>query len=88
MNTIINHSLRKKLKLSLKEYAILDAYYYSSFLEGKKINAREISDILDFTKSSVEYSIKKLIKLGYLQKVKENKTIILTGISKIAFLKQ
>ena len=88
MNTIINHSLRKKLKLSLKEYAILDAYYYSSLLEGKKINAREIADIFDFTKSSVEYSIKKLIKLGYLKKIKENKTIIITDISKIAFLKQ
>jgi len=87
MNTIFNHSLRKKLGLSLKEYAILDAYYYSSFLQGKKINAREISDLFDFTKSSVEYSINKLIKLGYLQKNKENKIITTTELTKLLFLK-
>jgi DNA-binding MarR family transcriptional regulator len=87
MNTIINHSLRKKLGFSVKEYAILDAFYYSSYFKGKKINAREIAEIFDFTKSSVEYSIKQLIKLGYLQKNRYNRNITVTELTKIAFLK-
>lgn len=88
MYTTIIHQLRKKLGLSVKEYVILDAFYYSSYLQGKKINAREIAELFDFTKSSVEYSIKKLIKLGYLQKTKQNKNISTTEITKIAFLKK
>lgn len=87
MNPILNNPLRKKLGLSIKDYIILDAYYQTSYLDGKKINAREIAELFDFTKSSVEYSIKKLIKSNYLQKNRYNRNITITELTKIAILK-
>jgi DNA-binding MarR family transcriptional regulator len=87
MYTTIIHPLRKKLGLSVKEYIILDAFYLNSYLKGKKVNSREIADLFDFTNSSVDYAIKKLIKTGYLQKNKENKIITTTELTKLLFLK-
>lgn len=87
MYTTIIHPLRKQLKLSVKEYIVLDAVYFVNHLQGKKINAREIAELFDLTKSSVEYSIKKLIKMGYLQKNKYNRNVSVTELIKIAFLK-
>lgn len=87
MYTTIIHPLRKQLKLSVKEYIVLDAVYFVNHLQGKRINAREIAELFDLTKSSVEYSIKKLIKMGYLQKNRYNRNVSVTELIKIAFLK-
>ena len=88
MNITIYHPLRKKLGLSIKEYVIIDCIYYQSYLIGKKINSREIAELFDFTKSSVEYFIRKLIYKGYLQKNDFNKNITVTELIKIEYLNQ
>jgi len=67
--------------LKINEYCILDEIYKTSRLNLKKINKQEIADNLELTKSKVEYTITKLIKLGYLQKNNYNKNITITDIS-------
>lgn len=87
MYTTIIHPLRKKLKLKLLEYAVLDAVYFISYLEGKKFISREVAEEFDVQPSKVQYIVNKLIKMGYLQKNKYNKNISVTELTKIAFLK-
>lgn len=47
-----------------------------------------MAELFDYTKSSIEYLIKKLIKAGYLQKNKFNRNITATELTKLTFLKQ
>ena len=67
--------------LKITEYCILDEIYKTSRLNLKKINKQEIADYLDLTKSKVEYTIIKLIKLGYLQKNRYNRNITITDLT-------
>ena len=87
MNSIIVHSLRKKMDLSVKEYMVLDFVYHTSYLLGKKVSMREMAEEFDFKVSNVNYMVENLIKLGYLQKNKYNKNITTTELTKIFFLK-
>lgn len=66
----------------------MDHVYYTSYLKGKKVSIREMAELFDYTKSSIEYLIKKLIKAGYLQKNKFNRNITATELTKLTFLKQ
>lgn len=81
MYTTIIHNRRKQMGLKITEYCILDEIYKTSRLNLKKINKQEIADYLDLTKSKVEYTIIKLIKLGYLQKNRYNRNITITDLT-------
>lgn len=78
---MVIHHRRKQMKLKINEYCILDEINKTSRLKLNKINKREIAEYLDLTKSSVEYTINKLIKLGYLQKNRYNKNITITDLT-------
>ncbi len=66
--TVINHELRKTMRLSCNEYCVCDYFFTET-----TITRQELADLLGVSKQALIAIIKRLIADGYLQKDQNKK---------------